>query len=88
VVKRWKFFRKGYSYTGKLRVLSNILSNEYLYKEIRVKGGAYGGGAGFALWMVTSTSIPIGIQTSGRLWMCMILFRSICAVLIVNPARW
>ncbi len=49
VVKGGNFFRKGYSYTGKLRVLSNILSNEYLYKELRVKGGAYGGGAGFTL---------------------------------------
>lgn len=47
VVKGGNFFRKGYSYSGKLRVLSNILSNEFLYKELRVKGGAYGGGAGF-----------------------------------------
>lgn len=49
VVKGGNFFRKGYPYSGKLRVLSNILSNEYLYKELRVKGGAYGGGAGFTL---------------------------------------
>lgn len=47
VVKGGNFFRKGYSYSGKLRVLSNILSNEFLYKEIRVKGGAYGCAAGF-----------------------------------------
>ncbi len=49
VVKGGNFFRKGYPYSGKLRVLSNILSNEFLYKELRVKGGAYGGGAGFTL---------------------------------------
>ncbi len=49
VIKGGNFFRKGYSYSGKLRVLSNILSNEFLYKELRVKGGAYGGGAGFGL---------------------------------------
>ena len=49
VVKGGNFFRKGYPYSGKLRVLTNILSNEYLYKELRVKGGAYGGGAGFTL---------------------------------------
>ena len=49
VVKGGNFFRKGYPYSGKLRVLSSILSNEYLYKELRVKGGAYGGGAGFTL---------------------------------------
>lgn len=47
VVKGGNFFRKGYPYSGKLRVLGNILSNEYLYKELRVKGGAYGGGASF-----------------------------------------
>lgn len=40
--KGGNFFRKGYSYTGKLRVLNSILRNEFLYNEIRVKGGAYG----------------------------------------------
>ncbi|MCB5254773.1 MAG: insulinase family protein [Candidatus Cloacimonadaceae bacterium] len=49
VVKGGNYFRKGYPYSGRLRVLSNILSNEYIYKELRVKGGAYGGGAGFTL---------------------------------------
>lgn len=49
VVKGGNFFRKGYPYSGKLRVLASILSNDYLYKELRVKGGAYGGGAGFTL---------------------------------------
>ncbi len=49
VVKGGNFFRKGYPYSGKLRVLSNILSNDFLYKELRVKGGAYGGGAGFTM---------------------------------------
>lgn len=49
VIKGGNFFRKGYSYSGRLKVLSNILSNEFLYKELRVKGGAYGGGASFGL---------------------------------------
>lgn len=40
--KGGSFFRKGYSYSGKMRVLNNILKNDYLYNEIRVKGGAYG----------------------------------------------
>jgi len=40
--KGGNFFRKGFSYSGKLRVLNNILRNEYLYNKIRVKGGAYG----------------------------------------------
>ncbi len=42
VAKGGNFFRKGYSYSGKLRVLNNILSISYLYQELRVKGGAYG----------------------------------------------
>ncbi len=40
--KGGNFFRKGYSYTGKLKVLKSILMNDFLYNEIRVKGGAYG----------------------------------------------
>ncbi|PKN79488.1 MAG: peptidase M16 [Candidatus Cloacimonetes bacterium HGW-Cloacimonetes-1] len=43
------FFRKGYSYSGKLKVLNNILRNEFLYQEIRVKGGAYGALSSFSL---------------------------------------
>lgn len=31
-------------YTGELSVLANVLSMEYLYNEIRAKGGAYGAG--------------------------------------------
>jgi len=47
--KGGNFFRKGYSYSGKLRVLTNILNSEYLYRELREKGGAYGTWAGFTL---------------------------------------
>lgn len=47
--KGGNFFRKGYSYSGKLRVLNNVLSNEFLYKELRVKGGAYGAMSNFSL---------------------------------------
>lgn len=31
-------------YSGAMDVLSNVISNEYLYNEIRAKGGAYGQG--------------------------------------------
>jgi Zn-dependent M16 (insulinase) family peptidase len=48
-VQGGNFFRKGYSYSGRLRVLNNILSNDYLYREIREKGGAYGAFSGFSL---------------------------------------
>ncbi len=47
VAKGGNFFRKGYSYSGKLGVLNNILSNNYLYQELRVKGGAYGAWSDF-----------------------------------------
>ncbi|GAB1468924.1 insulinase family protein [Candidatus Cloacimonadota bacterium] len=46
-VKGGNFFRKGYSYSGKLLVLNNIISNNYLYQELRVKGGAYGAMSNF-----------------------------------------
>jgi Zn-dependent M16 (insulinase) family peptidase len=45
--KGGNFFRKGYSYSGKMRVLNSIISNNFLYQEIRVKGGAYGAVSNF-----------------------------------------
>ncbi len=45
--KGGNFFRKGYSYSGKMLVLNNIISNTYLYQELRVKGGAYGAMSSF-----------------------------------------
>ena len=47
--KGGNFFRKGFSYSGRLRVMNNILRNEYLFKELRVKGGAYGAMSSFSL---------------------------------------
>lgn len=35
-------------YTGSWEVLANLISNEYLYNEIRAKGGAYGQGIRFS----------------------------------------
>ena len=32
----------GYDYTGALRILKVIMSYEYLWVNVRVKGGAYG----------------------------------------------
>ncbi len=37
----------GYEYSGALAVLRTCLSIDYLYQEIRVKGGAYGQGCSF-----------------------------------------
>jgi Zn-dependent M16 (insulinase) family peptidase len=48
VAKGGNFFYKGYSYSGKLRVVNNILSSELLYQELRVKGGAYGAMCNFS----------------------------------------
>lgn len=41
------FIREGYAYSGHMRVLQTIMSLDYMWKEVRVKGGAYGGFSGF-----------------------------------------
>ena len=42
VCRAGNFISKGLSYTGALRVLKVLMSYEYLWQEVRVKGGAYG----------------------------------------------
>lgn len=41
------FRRDGFAYTGALRVLRQMMNYDYLWQNIRVKGGAYGCGANF-----------------------------------------
>ena len=48
VIKGYDFKQLGYSYTGKMRVLQQVLSREWLQNRIRVIGGAYGGFARFS----------------------------------------
>jgi Zn-dependent M16 (insulinase) family peptidase len=47
VVQTGNYAEKGYAYTGSLRVLQGILSLDYLWNNIRAKGGAYGCMSGF-----------------------------------------
>lgn len=42
VAKGYNYMELGYSYSGYLQVLKNILSLDYLWNKIRVQGGAYG----------------------------------------------
>jgi len=42
VARSGDFVKHGYSYTGALRLLKMILSYDYLWMNVRVKGGAYG----------------------------------------------
>lgn len=42
VCRAGNFRKKGYDYTGALRVLRVIMGYEYLWNQVRVKGGAYG----------------------------------------------
>lgn len=42
VCRAGNFIKKGLSYTGALRILKVLMSYEYLWQEVRVKGGAYG----------------------------------------------
>ncbi|MDD3394539.1 MAG: insulinase family protein [Anaerotignum sp.] len=41
------FKKLGYTYNGSMQVLKTILNLEYLWNEVRVKGGAYGSGCNF-----------------------------------------
>ena len=47
VARCGNFREKGYEYTGALRILKVMLSYDYLWINIRVKGGAYGCMSGF-----------------------------------------
>ena len=47
VSRAGNFVEKGFSYTGALRILKVILSYDYLWINVRVKGGAYGCMSGF-----------------------------------------
>ncbi len=47
VVQGYNFKKLGYSYSGKMIVLNQILSTDYLWNQLRVLGGAYGGFSGF-----------------------------------------
>ena len=48
VVKGYDFKKLGYEWTGKMKVLNQVLSTDYLQTQIRVLGGAYGGFCGFS----------------------------------------
>jgi len=48
VARSGNFFKAGYEYTGALDVLKIIMSYDYLWNNIRVKGGAYGCMCGFS----------------------------------------
>ncbi len=49
VARSGNFMKDGAAYTGALRVLKVILSYDYLWNNIRVKGGAYGCMCGFSM---------------------------------------
>lgn len=40
---------KGFTYDGRYQILSSVLKNDYLYPEIRMKGGAYGYSCSFSV---------------------------------------
>ncbi|WP_167615604.1 insulinase family protein [Maribellus sediminis] len=48
VVKGYDFKKLGYEYSGKMRVLNQVLSTDWLQNQVRVIGGAYGGFAGIS----------------------------------------
>lgn len=48
VVEGYNYKKLGYSWDGKMRVLGQVLSTDWLQTRIRVIGGAYGGWCSFA----------------------------------------
>jgi presequence protease len=48
IAKGYDFKKLGYDWSGKMYVLSQILSTDWLQNQIRVMGGAYGAFCGFA----------------------------------------
>ena len=48
VVKGYNFKKLGYEYSGKMKVLNQILSTDWLQTQVRVVGGAYGGFSGIS----------------------------------------
>lgn len=47
VVRTGNFKKKGFSYSGHVKVLGTILNYEYLWNMVRVQGGAYGCSSSF-----------------------------------------
>ncbi len=43
VIKGYNFEKLGYKYNGKMKVLNQVLSTDWLQNQVRVIGGAYGG---------------------------------------------
>ncbi len=50
VAKAGNFCHKGFTYTGALKVVQVMFSYDYLWQNVRVKGGAYGCMSGFTRW--------------------------------------
>jgi len=48
VIKGYDYKKLNYQWDGKMRVLNQIMSRDYLQNKIRVMGGAYGGWASFS----------------------------------------
>ncbi len=48
VARAGNFLKAGLEYTGALKVLKTILSYDYLWNNVRIKGGAYGCMCGFS----------------------------------------
>ncbi|MEE4197800.1 MAG: insulinase family protein [Bacteroidales bacterium] len=48
VIKGYDYKKLNYEWDGKMRVLNQVMSRDYLQNKIRVMGGAYGGWASFS----------------------------------------
>ena len=79
VAQTGNFVEKGFAYTGALDILKVALSYDYLWINLRVKGGAYGCMSGFKR-NGESFLFPTGILIWHALWMYIKGFRNTSAI--------
>lgn len=80
--------KAGIEYNGAMRILANMMNSDYLWNNVRVKGGAYGCGAAFGSFQAhLAHSHHTGIRTLKRQTRYMIRLRSTLRASMQTSAR-
>ena len=79
------------SYTMRsLRVLARLMTNRFLHRQIREKGGAYGGGARYGSGIFSFYSYRYAhmkVWFLPILWFC-VCFSAVCRDVVQYPCVW